>query len=79
MGFTSGGSHRFRCFSPADTSRVWNALTDGDQTRRYLPGLSVESSWCAGAPIRFLASPEVDGQCLLVGTVRCAQPGRLLS
>jgi uncharacterized protein YndB with AHSA1/START domain len=79
MNFTSGGSHRFRCFTPADTSRVWNALTDGDQTRRYLHGLSVESSWCTGAPIRFLALPEVDARFLLVGTVLCGQPGHLLS
>ena len=76
---TSSGTHRFRYFTPADTSRVWNALTDGDQTRRYLHGLIAQSSWCTGAPIRFRASPEVDGRSLLMGTVLCAQPRRLLS
>ena len=79
MNVTSGGSHKFRCFTPADTSRVWNALTDGDPIRHYLHGLSVESSWCTGTPIRFLASPEVDGRCLLGGIVLCVQPGHLLS
>src|SRR5450756_308134 len=79
MNHTSSGSHRFRCFTPADPSRIWNALTDGDQTRRYLHGLSVDSSWCAGAPIQFRASLQVDSQSMLVGSVLCAQPYRRLS
>ena len=76
---TASGSHRFRCFTPADTSRIWNALTDGEQTRRYLHGLAAESSWCVGAPIQFRAPLPRDGHTALVGGVLCAQPGRRLS
>ena len=77
---TSSGTHRFRYFTPADTSRVWTRrLTDGDQTRRYLHGLIAQSSWCAGCAHPVRASPEVDGRSLLMGTVLCAQPRRLLS
>jgi uncharacterized protein YndB with AHSA1/START domain len=79
MNVTSSGTHKFRYFTPADTSRVWNALTDGDQTRRYLHGLIAESSWCTGAPIRFRVPSEVGSGSVLMGTVLCARPGRLLS
>jgi uncharacterized protein YndB with AHSA1/START domain len=76
----SGGTHSFRCFTPADPARVWAALTDGEQTARYLHGLVADSSWCADAPIRFRAVPvQPEVPLALVGRVLCAQPGRWLS
>lgn len=33
--------------------RLWEALTEGDVTRRYWFGRRLESSWVPGAPIRF--------------------------
>jgi hypothetical protein len=80
MNLPSGGTHRFRCFTSVDPSRVWAALTDGQETGRYLYGLVADSSWCADAPIHFRASP-VQPECpsLLMGRVLCAQPDRRLS
>ncbi|MHA7275311.1 SRPBCC domain-containing protein [Arthrobacter sp. Hz1] len=33
--------------------RLWEALTDGDVTRRYWFGRRLESSWVPGSPVRF--------------------------
>ena len=80
MDLMSSGTHRFRCFAPVDPSRVWIALTDGQETGRYLHGLVADSSWCAGAPIHFRgAPPRADGQSTLTGRVLCAQAHRQLS
>lgn len=80
MNLLSSGTHRFRCFVPVDTSRVWIALTDGEGTGGYLHGLVADSSWCADAPIHFRAGPlQPECQSMLVGRVLCAQPHRRLS
>ena len=76
----SSGTHRFRCFTPVDTSRVWIALTDGQATGRFHHGLVADSSWCTDAPIHFWAPPvERQGQSELTGRVLCALPCRRLS
>jgi hypothetical protein len=76
----SSGTHRFRCFAPVDTSRVWIALTDGQATGRYLHGLVADSSWCPDAPIHFRATPfQPESQFMLAGRVLCALPYRRLS
>ncbi|MBP2218122.1 SRPBCC domain-containing protein [Arthrobacter sp. CAN_C5] len=33
--------------------RLWEALTEGDVTRRYWSGRRLESTWVPGSPIRF--------------------------
>jgi len=69
------GTHRFRCFTPADQSRVWAVLTDAQEARRYLHGLVADSSWCADAPIQFRAAPSrPDSHSILTGRVLCVQP-----
>jgi len=76
----SSGTHSFRCFTPAEPSRVWTALTNGQETGRYLHGLVADSSWCPDAPIRFRTAPiQPTCQSMLVGRVLCAQPYRRLS
>ena len=80
MNLMSSGTHTFRCFTPVDPSRVWTALTDGQETGRYLHGLVADSSWCPDAPIHFRAAPiQPESQSMLVGRVLCAQPYRRLS
>ena len=80
MNLMSSGTHRFRCFTPVDTSRVWIALTDGQATGRYLHGLVADSSWCADAPIHFRTAPlQPESQFMLAGRVLCALPYRRLS
>lgn len=80
MNLMSSGTHKFRCFAPADTSRVWIALTDGQGTDSYLHGLVADSSWCADAPIHFRATPlQPESQSMLAGRVLCALPNRRLS
>ena len=80
MSTTSSGTHRFRCFTPVDPSRVWVALTDGRETCRYLHGLVAESSWCAEASIRFRTAPvHPESHSTLAGRVLCVQPQRRLS
>ena len=69
------GTHRFRCFTPADPSRVWAVLTDGQEARGYFHGLVADSSWCVDAPIRFRAAPSRPGShSTLTGRVLCVQP-----
>jgi hypothetical protein len=56
------------------------ALTDGEQTGKYLHGLIADSSWCAGAPIHFWADPlRPESEAALAGRVLCAQSCRRLS
>src|ERR1022692_439073 len=80
MNVMSSGTHRFRCFAPVVPSRVWIALTDGQETGKYLHGLVADSSWCAGAPIHFRAAPlQPESQSTLAGRVLRAQTHRRLS
>ena len=60
-----------RC-GPAD---VWRALVEGDQTVRYYFGTRVQSTWDAGAPVRYLGH---EGQVVADGEVVAAdEPSRL--
>ena len=80
MNLRSSGTHHFRSLIPVDPSRVWTALTDGQETGRYLHGLAAESSWCRDAPIQFrVAGIQPECPSVLVGRVLCAQPSRRLS
>jgi uncharacterized protein YndB with AHSA1/START domain len=40
-------------FIRAPAPRVWQALTDPEEIRRYLFGTEVESDWKEGSPIRY--------------------------
>ena len=69
------GTHRFRCFTPADQAKIWAALTDGQETGRYLHGLFAHSSWLADAPIHFRTTlSQAAGHTLLTGRVLHVQP-----
>jgi uncharacterized protein YndB with AHSA1/START domain len=44
---------QFTCATNAGLALVWSALTEPDQTSRYLYGLAAHSSWEPNAPIKF--------------------------
>jgi uncharacterized protein YndB with AHSA1/START domain/DNA-binding transcriptional ArsR family regulator len=53
----------------ASPDRVWQAITDGDETVRYYYGTRVDSSWEPGAPLRYTypdGSLAADGRVLEV-------------
>ncbi|MGI5244548.1 SRPBCC domain-containing protein [Dactylosporangium sp. CA-139066] len=67
----------FTLYIAATPDRVWRALTDPSQTRRYYLGLAVDSTWTAGAPIIFRTQqgPVPDA---LHGEIIHAIPGECL-
>jgi uncharacterized protein YndB with AHSA1/START domain len=58
----------FAFFTGAPPLRVWHALTDPAQTRRYLEGMALQSTWEAGSAIvvSFRGEPTVYGEVLWV-------------
>jgi uncharacterized protein YndB with AHSA1/START domain len=61
----------------ASPERVWRALTDAAEIKRYYFGSTVQSSWRPGSPISFAGEwqgrPYEDK-----GTVLRSEPGKLL-
>jgi uncharacterized protein YndB with AHSA1/START domain len=66
----------YAIFIRSTPEQVWAALTDGRFTRDYWGGLSIQSDWKAGSPVRHL-TPE--GQAGWEGVVIEADPPRFLS
>ena len=50
---TSRPRQVYQVFIRATPERVWDAITNGDQTRRYFYGAVVRSTWRAGEPIAY--------------------------
>ena len=65
----------YETYIRAPAENVWEALTNPEFTRQYFHATSVESTWQAGAPVRFLSETgtAVDGEVLDI------VPGQLLS
>ncbi|MFV8752112.1 SRPBCC domain-containing protein [Nannocystaceae bacterium ST9] len=64
-------------------SELWAALTEGEQTRRWFLGTTIDSSFEIGAPVRFLAlAPDQDDDEPRVeairGSLRAFDPPRRL-
>ncbi|MCW3478157.1 SRPBCC family protein [Neisseriaceae bacterium JH1-16] len=62
------------CYIATTPQALWQALTDGELTRRYWH--RVESSWQIGAPLTLWLE---DGQVDITGTVRVCDPPRKLA
>lgn len=65
--------HVYTVFIKAPPERVWQAITDGNDTVRYYFGTRVESDWSIGSPIRYgydNGSVAADGEVLAI------EPGR---
>jgi hypothetical protein len=67
-------SRAFHLLSCAKPHQVWGALTCPTLSRRFLHGLSAQSSWTTGAPL-LLTSDDAS----LHGHVLWSDPPRLLS
>ena len=65
----------FAFFTDATPARVWHALTEPVQTRRYLEGMGLQSDWPVGSEI--VASFR--GQPTVLGEVLCVQAHHRLS
>ena len=50
---TMRGHQQFTCSTTASPDRVWQALTQPEQTRVYLYGLAAHSCWAFGSDIEF--------------------------
>ncbi len=59
----------------ASPDRVWQAITDGDETIRYYYGTRVVSDWTVGSPLRY---DYPDGSLAADGMVLEVDPGRRL-
>lgn len=68
-------THIYETYIRCEPADVWRALVEGDQTVRYYFGTRVESTWAAGASIRYLGQ---DGQVVADGEIVAAEaPSRL--
>ena len=59
--------HVYSVYIRATPERIWQAITDGDDTLRYYYGTRVASDWTAGAPITYSypdGTTAADGQVL---------------
>lgn len=59
----------------ASPDRVWQAITDGDETVRYYYGTRVISDWTVGGPLRY---DRADGTLMADGIVLEVEPPRRL-
>ncbi len=60
----------------APASRVWDALTKPEWTRRYMFGCDVVSDWKVGNPV--LWNGAADGKTYVKGKVVSYNPGKML-
>lgn len=65
--------HVYTTYINAAPERVWNAITDGDDTVRYYYGTRVVSDWMVGSAIRY---DYPDGSLAADGEVLEIDPGR---
>jgi len=68
-------SHVYEILIRTTPERLWEALTDPEQSRLYYFGTRVESTWEAGAPYRYV---RPDGEAMITGEVLESDPPRRL-
>jgi uncharacterized protein YndB with AHSA1/START domain len=79
-GRTTRGHREFTCFTHADPATVWSALTDPQDTSRYLYGLTAQSSWEPDSAIQFGCTREgAPGPHVVQGQVVHSDPPRRLT
>lgn len=64
-------SHVYTTYIKASAEAVWRALCDGDQTVQYFYGTRVESTWEAGASLRYT---DHEGRVVADGSVIAFEP-----
>jgi uncharacterized protein YndB with AHSA1/START domain len=68
-------AHVYTAHIAAPASEVWRALTDGDMTVQYYYGTRVESTWEAGATVRYTYP---DGTLVADGEIIAIDAGKRL-
>ncbi len=68
--------HVYSILIKAAPERVWQAITDGDDTVRYYYDTRVASTWLAGAPLSYAYA---DGSIAADGEVIAVEPGRSIT
>jgi DNA-binding transcriptional ArsR family regulator len=66
-------NHVYNIYIKASPERVWDAITDGDDTVRYYYGTRVASDWTKGAPLTYTYE---DGSIAADGEVLDIEPGK---
>jgi uncharacterized protein YndB with AHSA1/START domain len=70
-------SHVFQVYIRTTPERLWQALTDGEMTKQYFFGSTVESTWKVGEPYR---NVNADGTVMLEGKIlEIDKPRRLVT
>jgi DNA-binding transcriptional ArsR family regulator len=67
--------HVYSVYVKATPERIWQAITDGDDTVRYYFGTRVSSTWEVGAPITY---SYPDGSVAADGSVLEIEAGRMV-
>jgi uncharacterized protein YndB with AHSA1/START domain len=62
----------------ADASKVWDALTNPEQTKKYMFGCETVSNWEAGSPLLWKGNHEGHEMIFVKGIILEIQPNRLL-
>ena len=63
----------------APTSRVWKALVDPEQTKKYMFGCAALSDWKIGSPLLWKGSYEGEEMVFVKGSIVDIQPETVLS
>ncbi len=63
----------------APASKVWNALVNPEQTKKYMFGCETVSDWQPGSPLLWKMNYEVKEIIPVKGVIKDIKPGRLLT
>jgi uncharacterized protein YndB with AHSA1/START domain len=62
----------------AEVSKVWEALTKPEWTKKYMSGSEVISDWKVGSPILWKGISQGEGKILVKGSIEKIEVGKLL-
>jgi uncharacterized protein YndB with AHSA1/START domain len=63
----------------ATADRVWDALTNPEQTKKYMFGCETVSDWKIGSPLLWRGNYEGDDMIFVKGHITGLEPGKFLS
>ena len=63
----------------ASTSKVWDALVNPEQTKKYMFGCETVSDWKVGSPLLWRGEYEGKEMVFVKGTIVDIKPGKLLA
>jgi DNA-binding transcriptional ArsR family regulator/uncharacterized protein YndB with AHSA1/START domain len=68
--------HVYEVYIRTTPERLWQALTDPNETVRYYYRAAIESSWAPGAPLNYVRG---NGELMIEGELLTIEPGRSFS